>query len=153
MDFGPQYAPRHPCIRSGIKGAMLLQQAIRTQELCGSRGGRPGLPSLINLRFLWTQSTTSTTSDRQELFPLRRGGDSYSADARTYAFTHNPFPPPPHRPPPPTHTHTQKHPALTMHYSLYELHPPCDGMPQRNIVPCVLSWAPWLLFCRRLKQE
>ena len=24
------------------------------QELCESRGGRPGLPSLINLRFLWT---------------------------------------------------------------------------------------------------
>ena len=23
-------------------------------ELCESRGGRPGLPSLINLRFLWT---------------------------------------------------------------------------------------------------
>ena len=26
----------------------------RVQELCESRGGRPGLPSLINLRFLWT---------------------------------------------------------------------------------------------------
>ena len=26
----------------------------RAQELCESRGGRPGLPSLINLRFLWT---------------------------------------------------------------------------------------------------
>ena len=26
----------------------------RGQELCESRGGRPGLPSLINLRFLWT---------------------------------------------------------------------------------------------------
>ena len=25
----------------------------RAQELCESRGGRPGLPSLINLRFLW----------------------------------------------------------------------------------------------------
>ena len=25
-----------------------------TQELCESRGGRPGLPSLISLRFLWT---------------------------------------------------------------------------------------------------
>ena len=24
------------------------------QELCESRGGRPGLPSLISLRFLWT---------------------------------------------------------------------------------------------------
>ena len=26
----------------------------RVQELCQSRGGRPGLPSLINLRLLWT---------------------------------------------------------------------------------------------------
>ena len=26
----------------------------RAQELCESRGGRPGLPSLISLRFLWT---------------------------------------------------------------------------------------------------
>ena len=28
--------------------------SLRAQELCESRGGRPGLPSLINLRFLWT---------------------------------------------------------------------------------------------------
>ena len=26
----------------------------RAQELCENRGGRPGLPSLISLRFLWT---------------------------------------------------------------------------------------------------
>ena len=26
----------------------------RAQQLCESRGGRPGLPSLINQRFLWT---------------------------------------------------------------------------------------------------
>ena len=26
----------------------------RAQELCESRGGRPGLPSLISLPFLWT---------------------------------------------------------------------------------------------------
>ena len=26
----------------------------RVQELCESRGGRPGLPSPVNLRFLWT---------------------------------------------------------------------------------------------------
>ena len=26
----------------------------RGQELCESRDGRPGLPSLISLRFLWT---------------------------------------------------------------------------------------------------
>ena len=27
---------------------------VRAQKLCQSRGGRPGLPSLISLRFLWT---------------------------------------------------------------------------------------------------
>ena len=27
---------------------------FRGQELCESRGGRSGLPSLISLRFLWT---------------------------------------------------------------------------------------------------
>ena len=26
----------------------------RAQEQCESRGGRPGLPSLTSLRFLWT---------------------------------------------------------------------------------------------------
>ena len=26
----------------------------RAQELCESQGGRPGLPSLISLLFLWT---------------------------------------------------------------------------------------------------
>ena len=28
-------------------------EQLRVQELCESRGGRPGLPSLISLRFLW----------------------------------------------------------------------------------------------------
>ena len=31
---------------------------FRAQELCESRGGRLGLPSLISLRFLWTKSNT-----------------------------------------------------------------------------------------------
>ena len=30
------------------------EEEVRAQELCESRGGRPGLPSLINIRFLWT---------------------------------------------------------------------------------------------------
>ena len=33
---------------------------IRAQGLCESRGGRPGLPSLISLRFLWTKATADT---------------------------------------------------------------------------------------------
>ena len=32
----------------------LGQNTVRAQELCESRGGRLGLPSLINLWFLWT---------------------------------------------------------------------------------------------------
>ena len=35
-----------------IKGER--KRRSRAQELCESRGGRPGLPSLVNLRFLWT---------------------------------------------------------------------------------------------------
>ena len=34
--------------------------SYQVPELCESRGGRPGLPSLTNLRFLWTLSNTST---------------------------------------------------------------------------------------------
>ena len=30
------------------------EEESRAQELCESRGGHPGLPSLISLRFLWT---------------------------------------------------------------------------------------------------
>ena len=36
------------------KGTHSLHGPLRAQELCESRGGRPGLPSLISLRFLWT---------------------------------------------------------------------------------------------------
>ena len=31
-----------------------LSQPNRAQELCESRGGRPGLPPIISLQFLWT---------------------------------------------------------------------------------------------------
>ena len=30
------------------------RSGLRAHELCESRGGRPGLSSLISLRFLWT---------------------------------------------------------------------------------------------------
>ena len=43
-----------------IKKAGACTGSLRAQELCESRGGRPGLPSLINLRFLWTQSSIRT---------------------------------------------------------------------------------------------
>ena len=41
----------------------------RAQELCESRGGRPGLPSLLNLnlRFLGTYSNTSTIKIEREI--------------------------------------------------------------------------------------
>ena len=35
-------------------GYIFEETDSRAQELCESRGGRPWLPSLINLRFLWT---------------------------------------------------------------------------------------------------
>ena len=36
-----------------VRAQALYELYERSQELCESRGGRPGLPSLINLRFLW----------------------------------------------------------------------------------------------------
>ena len=42
---------------------------VRDQELCVSRGGRPGLPSLTSLRFLCAQSDTSV----EVLFVSRLG--------------------------------------------------------------------------------
>ena len=42
---------RHTSASSGVKPDLLT---LRAQELCESRSGRPGLPSLISLRFLWT---------------------------------------------------------------------------------------------------
>ena len=38
----------------GIKLPAKVYGDNRAQELCESRGGRPGLPSLISLRFVWT---------------------------------------------------------------------------------------------------
>ena len=46
-----------PFTESLTQLAQLLRNGksiFRAQELCESRGGRPGLTSLINLRFLWT---------------------------------------------------------------------------------------------------
>ena len=38
-----------------VPGQWLSQdEEVRARELCESRGGRPGFPSLINLRFRWT---------------------------------------------------------------------------------------------------
>ena len=40
-----------------IISAIRRLDPVGAQELCESRGGRPGLPSLIYLRFLWTSTT------------------------------------------------------------------------------------------------
>ena len=40
-------------LRAYTKDNVNLFPARRAQELCESRGGCPGLPSLINLQFLW----------------------------------------------------------------------------------------------------
>ena len=47
--------PNKPGGFCGRKATLQQQQDVgRAKELCESRGGRPGLPSLISLRFLWT---------------------------------------------------------------------------------------------------
>ena len=38
----------------GVREGKTTAWYSRAQELCESGGGRPGLPSLISLRFLWT---------------------------------------------------------------------------------------------------
>ena len=45
--------PSH-CYSSAETKTTVNHLEVRPQELCESRGGRPGLPSLISLRFLWT---------------------------------------------------------------------------------------------------
>ena len=60
--FSTAFSQLHPRHITMLLGSVLsyyikcLAQIAdpRAQELCESRGGRPGLPSLINLRFLWT---------------------------------------------------------------------------------------------------
>ena len=41
-----------------LSNKISLRPHNRAQELCESRGGRPRFPSLINRRFLWTESNT-----------------------------------------------------------------------------------------------
>ena len=40
--------------QTGLHTQWRIARGTRAQELCQSRGGRPGFPSLISLRFLWT---------------------------------------------------------------------------------------------------
>ena len=49
--------PNKPTVSVDVKqnfNQSLSLSLFRAQELCESRGGRPGLLSLISLRFLWT---------------------------------------------------------------------------------------------------
>ena len=46
--------PAKPNPLENNETADITETQYRDQELCESRGGRPGLPSLINLQFLWT---------------------------------------------------------------------------------------------------
>ena len=52
----PSWAPvpNKPTVSVDVKQHSTKIYFYRAQELCESRGGRPGLPSLISLRFLWT---------------------------------------------------------------------------------------------------
>ena len=58
------------------KRAQDVRGVNRAQELCESRGGRPGLPSVINLRFLWTESNTSTNQQGSKATGLVALGSS-----------------------------------------------------------------------------
>ena len=50
-------------------GGQTIMKHIRAQELCESRGGRPGLLSLISLRFLCgRQATLSQNGTQTSLF-------------------------------------------------------------------------------------
>ena len=51
------------CVGGAYISGTIRNVDFRGQELCENRGGRPGLRSLISLRFLWTYSNTSTTVD------------------------------------------------------------------------------------------
>ena len=42
---------------------IIINRINRALELCEGRGGRPGLASLISLRFLWTLSNTQQQHD------------------------------------------------------------------------------------------
>ena len=49
-------------VQACIYAARPVRRRHRAQELCKSRGGRPGLPSLISLRFLCTLMWTAPTA-------------------------------------------------------------------------------------------
>ena len=51
---GDKECPFSGVTKSGRVWRKVPESGARSVELCESRGGRPGLPSLINLRFLWT---------------------------------------------------------------------------------------------------
>ena len=60
----PDAVPQRTAIqrlRGRLHPQLILLPNCRAQELCESRGGRPGLPSLVSLRFLWTYSNTQTS--------------------------------------------------------------------------------------------
>ena len=49
-------------------------------------GGRPGLPSLISLRLLWTQSNTSTTTTGLDMSKCGLVSDPQSTEKGSSAF-------------------------------------------------------------------
>ena len=66
-----QWGVEDRCL-TGVDKFSEEDQSTRAQELCESRGGRPGLLSLINLRFLWPCLCCFTSSEARLLI---RDGD------------------------------------------------------------------------------
>ena len=62
---------------------------LRAQELCESRGGRPGLPSLISLRFLWTWSNTPTSSSDGLNVTLAVSRKQHYVDLHEFVWLHS----------------------------------------------------------------
>ena len=73
-------------------------------ELCESRGGHPGLPSLISLRFLWMYSNTSAAMISWCHREHCNGPSCLWANLCTHTHTHTP---------PPHHHQTQQQQTKT----------------------------------------
>ena len=77
----------HQLTESVSPASALSRSFSRGQELCESPGGRPGLPSLISLRFVWTESNSQATFFPQLQFCRRlESHRDASRDLRSAAF-------------------------------------------------------------------
>ena len=66
---------QYPVVAAVVVVVVALRLAFRSrvQELCESRGGRPGLPSLISLWFCGRKATLQQQQNRSNVRPSRHG--------------------------------------------------------------------------------